>query len=183
VGGRFRYYAKVVAREQGFTGLTHQLHFEPTWFLTNNLVLGLPLELWDSPNWLLWTAGSQVATYRRHEFHVGLNASWYASSRQELRLKFQWVGLGAQALQRYQLLSDGTPMAIAGLPSDFTLSTIGTQLRYRFEFKPQSELYVVYSRGGDGSLDDRSESLGAQFRRALDQTNTSLFFVKLRYRI
>lgn len=183
VGGRFRYYAKVVAREQGFTGLTHQLHFEPTWFLTNNLVLGLPLELWDSPNWLLWTAGSQVATYRRHELHVGLNASWYASSRQELRLKFQWVGLGAQALQRYQLLPDGTPMAIAGLPSDFTLSTIGTQLRYRFEFKPQSELYVVYSRGGDGSLDDRSESLGAQFRRALDQTNTSLFFVKLRYRI
>ena len=181
--GRFRYYAKFVAREQGFTGLTHQLNFEPSWFLTDNLVLGLPLELSNSPNWLLWTAGSQVATYHRHEFHVGLNASWYPTARQELRLKFQWVGLGAQALQLYQLLPDGTPLAIAGLPSDFTDSTFATQLRYRFEFKPQSELYVVYSRGGDGSLDDRTESLGAQFRRARDQITTSQFFVKLRYRI
>ena len=181
--GRFRYYAKFVAREQGFTGLTHQLNFEPSWFLTDNLVLGLPLGLSNSPNWLLWTAGSQVATYHRHEFHVGLNASWYPTARQELRLKYQWVGLGAQALQLYQLLPDGTPLAIAGLPSDFTDSTFATQLRYRFEFKPQSELYVVYSRGGDGSLDDRSESLGAQFRRARDQITTSQFFVKLRYRI
>ena len=181
--GRFRYYAKFVAREQGFTGLTHQLNFEPSWFLTDNLVLGLPLELSNSPNWLLWTAGSQVATYHRHEFHVGLNASWYPTARQELRLKFQWVGLGAQALQLYQLLPDGTPLAIAGLPSDFTDSTFATQLRFRFEFKPQSELYVVYSRGGDGSLDDRTESLGAQFRRARDQITTSQFFVKLRYRI
>ena len=181
--GRFRYYAKFVAREQGFTGLTQQLNFEPSWFLTGNLVLGLPLELSNSPNWLLWTAGSQVATYHRHEFHVGLNASWYPTARQELRLKFQWVGLGAQALQLYQLLPDGTPLAIAGLPSDFTDSTFATQLRYRFEFKPQSELYVVYSRGGDGSLDDRSESLAAQFRRARDQITTSQFFVKLRYRI
>jgi len=181
--GHFRYYVQAIAREQGFTGLTHQLHFEPNWFLTDNLVLGLPLEFWDSPNWLLWTAGAQVATYRRHEFHLGLNASWYPTARQELRLKFQWVGLGAQALQRYQLLPDGTPLAIAGLPSDFTDSTFGTQLRYRFEFKPQSELYLVYSRGGDGSLDDRSESLAAQFRRARDQLTTSQFFVKLRYRI
>jgi hypothetical protein len=181
--GRFRYYAKFVAREQGFTGLTQQLNFEPSWFLTGNLVLGLPLELSNSPNWLLWTAGSQVATYHRHEFHVGLNASWYPTARQELRLKFQWVGLGAQALQLYQLLPDGTPLAIAGLPSDFTDSTFATQLRYRFEFKPQSELYVVYSRGGDGSLDDRTESLAAQFRRARDQITTSQFFVKLRYRI
>ncbi len=181
--GRFRYYIQGIAREQGFTGLTHELTFEPTWFLTDNLVFGLPLNLSDSPNWLLWTAGSQVATYYRHEFHVGLNASWYPSARHELRLKFQWVGLGAQALQLYQLLPDGTPVAIAGLPSDFTDSTFATQLRYRFEFKPQSDLYVVYSRGGDGSLDDRTESLGAQFRRARDQITTSQFFVKLRYRI
>lgn len=181
--GRFRYYAQVIAREQGFTGLTHQLRFEPSWFLTDNLVLGMPLDLSDSPDWLLWTAGPQVATYYRHELHVGLNASWYPTARQELRLKFQWVGLDAQALQLYQVLPDGTPVASAGRPNDFTLSTLGAQLRYRFEFKPQSELYVVYSRGGDGSLDDRSESLGAQFRRARDQTTTSLFFVKLRYRI
>jgi hypothetical protein len=31
---------------------------------------------------------------------------------------------------------------------DFSVETLGVQLRYRFEFKPLSYLYVVYARGG-----------------------------------
>jgi hypothetical protein len=98
-------------------------------------------------------------------------------------VKLQWIGLGAEALQTYNLASDGTPIAVGGLPSDFTVSTLGMQFRYRYELQPQSDFFVVYSRGGDGSLTDRSESLGSQFTRAVDNTTSSLFFVKLRYRI
>jgi len=98
-------------------------------------------------------------------------------------MKIQWLGVGAEAHQAFDVVADGTPVPIATLPSDFTVSTLGLQLRYRFEFRPQSDFYAVYSRGGDGSLDDRDESLHSQLRRAIDQTNTSLFLFKLRYRI
>jgi hypothetical protein len=95
----------------------------------------------------------------------------------------QWVGLAAQGRQAYDLAADGTPIPNATLPHDFTVSTVGLQLRYRYEFHPLSDLYVVYSRGGDGSLADRSETLRAQFTRAWNRTDTSMLFVKLRYRI
>jgi hypothetical protein len=183
ISGRFRYSVKGLWHEQGFTDYVRELSLTPKWFLTENLSVELPVDLADGVTWLLWTGGSQLASYRRHELHLGLNASWYAASRHELRMKIQWLGVGAEARQAFEVAADGTPVPITNLPNDFTVSTLGLQLRYRFEFRPQSDFYAVYSRGGDGSLDDRSESLHAQLRRAIDQTNTSLFYIKLRYRI
>jgi hypothetical protein len=183
VVGRFRYEITVYLKEQGFGQYTKELRLVPKWFLTENLSVDSTLNYYDSPNWLLWTSGRHVATYRRHELDSSLNVNWYPTSKQELRFKLQWIGLGAEALQAYDLAADGTPIAVAGLPSDFTVSTLGVQLRYRYEFRPLSDLFVVYSRGGDGSLADRSESLASQFTRAVNNVNSSLFFVKLRYRI
>ena len=31
---------------------------------------------------------------------------------------------------------------------DFSVENLGVQIRYRFEFRPLSYLYVVYGRGG-----------------------------------
>ena len=183
VHGRFRYYVSVFAREQGFTSYTRQLQFRPKFFVTDNLSLGLDLNYFDSPNWLIWLAGSQVGIYRRQELGANFNVNWYPAPKQELRLKVQWVGLGAEAIQAYDVSADGTPVPIDARPPDFTVSTLGLQLRYRYEFHPLSELYVVYSRGGDGSLADRDEQLQEQFTRAWRQVDTSALFVKLRYRI
>lgn len=183
VHGRFRYYVGVLAREQGFTSYTKELKFQPKFFVTDNLSLGLNLDYYDSPNWLVWVAGREVGVYRRHELVSNFNANWYPAPRQELRLRMQWAGLGATARAGYELAADGTPGLLPTVPADFTVSTVGLQLRYRYEFHPLSDLYVVYSRGGDGSLDDREESLRDQFDRAWQQVDTSLLFVKLRYRI
>lgn len=183
VHGRFRYYAAAYAREQGFTSYTRELQIKPKFFVSDDLSLELTLDYFDSPNWLIWVAGRQVGIYRRQELDSSFAVSWYPNSRQELRLRMQWVGLAAQGRQAYDLAADGTPIPNAALPHDFTVSTVGLQLRYRYEFHPLSDLYVVYSRGGDGSLADRSEPLREQFTRAWNQTNTSLVFVKLRYRI
>ena len=183
IHGRFRYYVGAFAKEQGFTSYTRQLQFKPKFFVTDDLSLELDLDYADSPNWLIWDAGRQVGIYHRRELSINFNASWYPEPKQELRLKVQWVGLDAVARQAYDLGADGTPVPIDARPPDFTVSTVGLQLRYRYEFHPLSELYVVYSRGGDGSLNDRSEPLQAQFTRAWNQVNTSLLFVKLRYRI
>jgi hypothetical protein len=183
VHGRFRFSAAAYFKEEGLTSYTRELQFKPKWFLTENFSLGLELDYFHSPNWLLWDQGRQVAVYQRRELDSALNLNWYPTLKQELRLKVQWVGLDAEALQAYTVQPDGRPLPGGTLPHDFTLDTLGLQLRYRYEFHPLSDLYVVYSRGGDGSLADRSESLGSQFRRAINEVSTSLLFVKLRYRI
>lgn len=183
IHGRFRYYVGLFAKEQGFTSYTRQLKIQPKYFVTENLSLGLNLTYSDSPNWLIWVDGRQVGIYGRHEVESDFSANWYPAPRQELRVRMQWAGLGAQARQGYVLGPTGDPVPLATLPQDFTVSTVGLQLRYRYEFHPLSDLYVVYSRGGDGSLGDRDESLRDQFDRAWQQVNASLLFVKLRYRI
>ena len=183
ITGRFRYYARVAFDEQDIHSYTRQVQLKPKWFFTENLSLDLDLQYAVSPNWSLWFAGRQLGVYRREELDSSLNLNWYPAPKQELRLKMQWVGLDARARQLYAILANGDPVPAVGRPNDFTVSTVGLQLRYRYEFAPLSDLYVVYSRGGDGSLSDRRESLRDQFSRSLDQINGSLLFVKLRYRI
>ena len=187
--GRLRYSVAAFAREQGFTSYTRQLQFKPKFFVTENLSLELDLNYFDSPNWLIWIAESrvgiysQLGLYRRQELSTNFNVNWYPAPKQELRLKVQWVGLGAEGIRAYDVAADGTPLPIDARPQDFTVSTVGLQLRYRYEFHPLSDLFVVYSRGGDGSLADRNAALHDQFTRAWNQLNTSLLFVKLRYQI
>ena len=56
---------------------------------------------------------------------------------------------------------------------DFSLSNLGFQVRYRWEFKPLSYLYVVYGRGGDLFNEfaaDDSDALARQLRAARRRT-------------
>src|SRR5260221_10741407 len=130
------------------------MRFIPKWLLTENQRVDANLNYFDSPNWLIWTAGSQVATFRRHELDSSLNLNWYPTSKQELRFKLQWIGLGPEALQPYVLPPVVTPAPAGGFPSDFTSSPLGVQGRYRFKFHPLSDLFVCYGRAGDGPLPD-----------------------------
>ena len=43
---------------------------------------------------------------------------------------------------------DGQPIPVNDHIDDFSLSTLGFQIRYRRELAPLSDLYVVYGRGG-----------------------------------
>ena len=48
---------------------------------------------------------------------------------------------------------------------DFSVETLGVQLRYRYEFEPLSYLYVVYGRGGY-QQDPVDEDTGGKVRDA-----------------
>ena len=64
---------------------------------------------------------------------------------------------------------------------DFTVSILTTQLRYRWEIAPLTDLYVVYNRGN--RLPFRAEdSFSSLFQDTLDDPIVNSFIVKLRYR-
>jgi hypothetical protein len=180
--GKFRWQAFVHLEEQGISGWTRQLEFDPTFFITESLSIGAELIYAHSDDWLLWVAGNSLARYRRDDVTTRLNLNWFPAPRQELRFKLQWLGLSARVKQGYQIAADRRLVAAQTQASNFTFNNLGLQLRYRYELQPLSDLYVVYSRGGDGSLDDRDEALGSQFRRAWDHRTADQLSVKLRYR-
>jgi Domain of unknown function (DUF5916) len=180
--GMLRYFAAIRLREEGLSRYTRRVEFKPILFLTDNFSVAAEFNYSVSPDWLIWVHDNVLGSYRRNELDSLLNISWYPTARQELRLKLQWIALSARPRQLYAIGTDRGLTPIAATGDDFTLSTIGMQLRYRFEFKPLSELYIVYSRGGDGSLGDQTEGFGDQLRRALNRKTANQFFVKLRYR-
>ena len=76
---------------------------------------------------------------------------------------------------------DLIPVAPTLPDHDFTLSSLTTQLRYRWEIAPLTDLYVVYNRGNRlffrGGIDFQS-----LFEESFDDPLVDSFIVKLRWR-
>ena len=101
-----------------------------------------------------------------------------------MRFSLQWVSVRANEEGFFAVSLGGGDLAPAmrtRLNHDFTVSILTTQLRYRWEIAPLTDLYVVYNRGNrlPFRAEDRFSSL---FQDTLDEPIVDSFIVKLRYR-
>ena len=73
-------------------------------------------------------------------------------------MKWQWIGVDAQPRQAYRTDPAGNLLETDDPIAPFTVSNLGLQIRYRYEIGPQSELFLVYGRGGfDLLMDDERD--------------------------
>lgn len=180
--GRFRWSAALGFREQGLAGTTKRVEFNPLWYARENLSVNLELIWHDSADWLLWREGIQFATFRRQEWDTALGFNWAPRQNQEFRIKAQWVGLTAKLKQTF-LLREDAQLAQTQLPiKDFSTSSSGIQVRYRYEFKPQAEIHLVYSRGGESTIDDTGDGFRTTFTNSWNSPTVEQVLMKLRYR-
>ena len=111
----------------------------------------------------------------------------FFSARQQLRFSLQWVGIQAAGQQLYTPPPEGGDLIPIGDPSDaadadFTVSRLATQLRYRWQIAPLSDLFLVYTRGSN--LPNRGyDSMSNLFQDALTDPIVDRFVIKLRYRL
>ena len=97
----------------------------------------------------------------------------------------QWIGIKASEQDFYQVPpGDGDLVPITKPPNadpdDFAISRITTQVRYRWEIAPMSDLFFVYTRGS--SLAVRDDGFSDLFKDALNDPIIDFFVLKLRYR-
>ena len=65
----------------------------------------------------------------------------------------------------------------------FEVNNFGLQIRYRWTFAQQSDLYVVYGRGGITFEEGESrDDLGGLFQSAAELRDSDQLLVKARYR-
>ena len=95
-------------------------------------------------------AATCIGTFDEHAQQLDAGVNWNFGGNQELRVKMQALGLEcgpapglARRCRTARRCATNDPI------DDFSLSNLGFQVRYRWEFKPLSYLYVVYGRGGD----------------------------------
>lgn len=175
VAGRLRYL------EEGVGAGAWEAMLEPTLYLSEDFTTSLRMTRLASRDWLIWRGADRLASYRRDQFSVFWDLNWFPAARHELRWRTQFIGLSARG-QRSFRARDGQLVEIEPIDRDFALGTLAVQLRYRYEFAPQSELYLVYSRGGLGEFDEVRASFGTLFDESRARVTADQILAKLRWR-
>ncbi len=172
-----------VAETAGTKEFSHEFAIAPQYYVSDRITLSGRASYTYFKEWLLWDFRTeQLATYAADLYELNINLDWYPSTRQEVRVKFQWVGVEADAHEGFALSSSGRPRP-SGVPvDDFSVGDTAVQIRYRYELAPLSEIFLVYTRGGLWESDDTGDSPFGLFNNAWDDVIAEQIVAKIRYR-
>lgn len=151
---RLRFHHRFVLRDLPVDGRGYHAHFHPTYYFSDNYSLEWGLHYNYRDSWLLWEEANNLNTYTRKQFDTSININAQLSEKQELRIKFQWLSLNAEAEDSYTIGEDGDLIAQQREVESFTLSDTALQIRYKYRLGPLSNIFFVYSRGGRFSVDE-----------------------------
>jgi hypothetical protein len=182
--GKWGFHAEAELFSGGLSGndrIGHRFEVEPRYFISDAFNLYLGLSASRNRDWLVWQRENLLGSFERRNAELSAGFDWTLSSRQELRLKLQAIGLDATARQAYRIDPAGNALESGDPIEDFSVQNLGVQLRYRYEVAPLSYLYVVYGRGGyqqELRGEDAVGSLGSSFSLRDDEQ----LLVKFSYR-
>jgi hypothetical protein len=179
---RVRTEVEIKVFEEGVRGKAAvQSYLLLTYYFTPEFSTNIQATWIDSPDWFAFIPGiNELAAYRKRQWILRQGISWFPSQKQELRARLQWVGLQADGRQAYDIAANGQLLPRSSPATSFQRSELGLQLRYRYELKALSDLFLVYTRGGlyRSTGDDGFQQLWSGVN---DNPNQDQFVVKLRY--
>lgn len=169
--------------QQGVEDYSKRLEFLVYWHPSEQLTLRLDMLPQLADDWLLWETDNLFGSYDAKRLDFDFRVDWIPALNHELRLKWQWIGVDARPRRAYRTDPLGRLTPSDDPIAPFTVSNVGVQIRYRYEFAPQSELFLVYGRGGFDVLADDERDLGRLFRDMGEVRNADQFLLKIRYRL
>ena len=182
-GNDFVFSAKAYTGTEDTGELYYGAFIRPQLYLTETLTLGGRVGFKKYREWLLWDSEvSQLAGYETDRYSGDIRLDWYPSNRQEVRIKFQWIGVDAEVINSYQLDNSGDLQTSGTESSSFSISDTAFQIRYRYQLAPLSDIFVVYSRGGFFGSDSGDEGPGILFNEGWSGVQVESLIAKIRYR-
>jgi len=149
--GHWGYNVEMEAFGGGLAGndkIGYRIELEPRYFVSDALEIYLDVQAKRIPDWLVWQQDTLFGSYDGRQLDFGAGFNWIMTNRHELRLKLQAIGLDSDLRQAYRVDGAGNAIPTSEPVDDFSVRTLGLQIRYRYEIAPLSYLYVVYGRGG-----------------------------------
>jgi hypothetical protein len=134
--------------------------------------------------WLVYQGLRNFGAYHGTEWLPSLKMTWFLAPRHQVRLSLQWAGVRADERGFFAVpAGDGDLVRAARTRADHDLavSLLTTQLRYRWEIAPLTDLFVVYTRGNRlNTIDD--DSFSNLFTSSFEDPIVDFFVAKLRWR-
>ena len=132
-------------------------------------------------NWEVFQRDNLFGYFDKKMISSGLDIDWFPGNNQEFRLKAFVYAIKANNSRAFEVNPSGYMSSSNINVDDFQLSEIAFQIRYKYEFSPLSNLYVVYTRGGksSGELQDSFDGL---YANAWNKQTLDKLIVKIRYK-
>ncbi|MAR95767.1 MAG: hypothetical protein CMD46_05395 [Gammaproteobacteria bacterium] len=129
-------------------------------FPSDNLKLKSEFRIKKEKEWLNWISDNNLAVYDLNQRIISFNLNWFKGNKHEIRLKSQFVALEAKNPRALLAEGNGTLLNSDKEVSSFSNGITSFQIRYRYEIAPLSNIYLVYTKGGNvyEEDDDRSFS-------------------------
>lgn len=164
----------------------YSLFYQPTYFISDAFSVYVGAYADHTPDWLVWQPRDDqrndlFGSFDGREVRLSAGLDWSIGERQELRLKLQAIGVDAALRQAYRVAPNGDAIPVDEPVDDFSVRTLGFQIRYRYELAPLSYLYIVYGRGGY-LQEPFSDETGQLLRDSFDLRDDEQLLVKLSYR-
>jgi len=183
----FSYGIGVGIGEEDLGGDVYFYGLSGRWRPSDGLNFGVRINYSDREGWLLHQEGRDMTTFKAEQWATTIDAEYFISAKQQLRISLQWVGIKAREQDFYLVpLESGDLIEVAKPPGpadDFSVSQVSFQARYRWELAPLSDLFVVYTRLASQGARLISESFKDLFDDAWSDPLGDSFVIKFRYRL
>jgi hypothetical protein len=168
------------------TDISYIADFGFTYRPDDRFSMDFDLGFLKSENWYLHQGGTSFTSFDALQIRPGLAMDYFVNANQQLRFSLQWIGIVAEENEFWQV--PATPGRLLrrtkqdpSYADDFTVSQMTSQLRYRWEIAPLSDLFIVYTRGSNLPY-QYDDDFGSLFQEAFNQPIINTFTIKLRYR-
>ena len=161
------------------------------WRPNDRFGLNLKVTYRNRGGWLLHQQDDLFATFEAEQWAPKLTVDYFISARQQLRLGFQWVGIKAREHEFFNIPADPGDLIPTAKPTgpgfrpsyDFSVSQYSFQARYRWEFAPLSDVFLVYTRQSDIGAALGDDSFADVFQDAWDRPLQDVLVFKVRWRL
>jgi len=136
----------------------------------------------DQKDWLKWINENYVAAYDSTEKFLSFNMNYFKGDKHELRLKGQFVALNADNPTSLMSNENGYLTKSEQVVNPFNVGEAAFQIRYKYELAPLSNLYIVYSQGGNIFEENNKTDSLSIIEDSWNEPSGKIFAIKLRLR-
>jgi hypothetical protein len=177
----------ISASTEALGDVTYQSKVGLTYKPNDRLSVDMDLTYRKTDDWVIYLSGTTLGSYNAVQWQPEVDVSLFLSARQQLQFSLQWIGIRGNTsalLRAPQGYGELQRIAIptSNLPAyDLRISRATAQIRYRWELAPLSDLFIVYTRGGNVPR-GQADEFGDMFTQALTDPVIDRLVIKLRYR-
>jgi len=151
---------------------------------TDSLYMDFDVKYTRRKGWIVHQGQRYFGAYDGLDWQPSVDVNWFLTPGHQLRFSLQWAGVKMSENGFYTVPEQDGDLVIATRTQpdhDFTVSLLTTQIRYRWEIAPLTDLFVVYNRGNQLPFRHRDE-FSELFSDTFQDPIVNTLIAKFRYR-